>query len=267
MRRVENSAGFLLSLRPVAMTGIVTPLIVSVPLCRGSAAVLNLPGLPKPRHPPPRRARVRQNMSALIRDEYGSQALFLAVTAAVRGRVAKKNYTSRTTLQHLSQAGFLRFSLRTNRAARLCGKALRQDFDSSFESRACGWPKPSRRAEKIQNRRTAVEPVAQGFSGSCKIMRCKSLAHRLFFCATSHVTLSAKCAQNAANTESCLAKSARAEFFKRCVTLLQQRPARFPARAFMTTYAKIILQRAANYFASFAIRCESRETVRLALFL
>ena len=29
-------------------------------------------------------------MSALIRDEYGSQALFLAVTAAARVRVAKK---------------------------------------------------------------------------------------------------------------------------------------------------------------------------------
>jgi hypothetical protein len=155
---------------------------------------LNLPGLPKPRHPPPRRARVRQNMSALIRDEYGSQALFLAVTAAVRIRVAKKNYTSRTTLQHLSQTGFLHFSLRTDRAARLCGKALRQDFDSSFESRAWGWPTPSRRAEKMQNRRTAVEPVAQGFFGSCKIVRCKSLAHRLFFCATPNVTLSAKCA-------------------------------------------------------------------------
>jgi hypothetical protein len=35
-------------------------------------------------------ARFRQNMSALIRDEHGSQALFLAVTAAVRVRVAKK---------------------------------------------------------------------------------------------------------------------------------------------------------------------------------
>jgi len=34
--------------------------------------------------------RFRQNVNALIRDEYGSQALFLAVAAAVRVRVAKK---------------------------------------------------------------------------------------------------------------------------------------------------------------------------------
>ena len=87
---VENSAGFLFVLRPVLMTGIVTPLIVSIPLCRGSAAVLNLARVAETSSPLRLVARFRQNMSALIRDEYGSQALFLAVTAAVRVRVGKK---------------------------------------------------------------------------------------------------------------------------------------------------------------------------------
>ena len=89
MRCVENSAAFLFSLRPVAMTGIVTPLIVSVPLCRGSAAVLNLAWVAETSSPSTS-SRFRQNINALIRDEHGSQALFLAVTAAVRVRVAKK---------------------------------------------------------------------------------------------------------------------------------------------------------------------------------
>ena len=90
MRWVENSAAFLFSLRPVVMTGIVTPLIVSVPLCRGPAAVSNLALGCRTSSPFHLVARFRQNMSALIRDEHGSQALFLAVTAAVRVRVAKK---------------------------------------------------------------------------------------------------------------------------------------------------------------------------------
>lgn len=89
MHCVENSAAFLFSLHPVVMIVIVTSLIVSIPLCRGSAAVLNLCSGWRnlvTLHPV---ARFRQNMSALIRDEYGSQALFLAVTAAVRVRVGK----------------------------------------------------------------------------------------------------------------------------------------------------------------------------------
>jgi hypothetical protein len=89
MPYVGNSAGLLFVLRPVLMTGIVSPLIVSIPLCRGSAAVLNLARVAETSSPLRLVARFGQNMSALIRDEYGSQALFLAVTAAVRVRVGK----------------------------------------------------------------------------------------------------------------------------------------------------------------------------------
>jgi hypothetical protein len=42
MRCDENSLALSFSLRPVLMTGIVTPLIIFVPLCRGFAADLNL---------------------------------------------------------------------------------------------------------------------------------------------------------------------------------------------------------------------------------
>ena len=109
-RRVENSAALLFSLRPVAMTGIVTPLIVSVPLCPRTAAALNLAGAETSS---PFRLVVRfgQNMSALIRDECGSQALFLAVTAAVRVRVVKKTTRAGGPCNTYRMQAFLIFRL------------------------------------------------------------------------------------------------------------------------------------------------------------
>jgi hypothetical protein len=169
MRRVENSAGFLLSLRPVAMTGIVTPLIVSVPLCRGSAAVLNLPGLPKPRHPPPRRARVRQNMSALIRDEYGSQALFLAVTAAVRVRVAKKTTPAERPCNTYRKRAFCVFRLGPfvprDSVEKLCGKILIHRLN---RARVVG---QHRRAgqKKFKIAGPQLSPWHRAFSGPAKL--------------------------------------------------------------------------------------------------
>ena len=168
MRCVENSAGSL-SLRPVAMTGIVTPLIVSVPLCRGSAAVLKLAWVAETSSPSTLLARFRQNMNALIRDEYGSQAPCPCCHSRGARPCCEKNYTSRPTLQHLSQAGFLHFSLRTNSTARLCGKALRQDFDSSFESRARVWPRTARRAKKIKIAGLQLSPWHRAFSGPAKL--------------------------------------------------------------------------------------------------
>ena len=50
-------------------------------------------------------------MSALIRDEHGSQALFLAVTAAVRVRVGKKLHQQNGPATSIA-SGFLHFSFR-----------------------------------------------------------------------------------------------------------------------------------------------------------
>ena len=56
-------------------------------------------------------ARCEQNMSALIRDEYGSQALFLAVAAAVRVRVAKKTTPAERPCNTYRKRAFCNFRL------------------------------------------------------------------------------------------------------------------------------------------------------------
>jgi hypothetical protein len=50
-------------------------------------------------------------MSALIRDELGSQALFLAVTAAVRVRVAKKTTRAERPCNTYRKRAFFIFRL------------------------------------------------------------------------------------------------------------------------------------------------------------
>ena len=124
----ENAAGFLLAFRPVLMTGIVTPLIVSIPLCRGTAAVLNLARVAETSSALHLLARFRQKMSALIRDEYRFAGSFPCCHGRGARPCCEKNYTSRPALQHLSQADFLHFSLRPIRprdsVEKLPGKIL-----------------------------------------------------------------------------------------------------------------------------------------------
>jgi len=55
--------------------------------------------------------RFRQNVNALIRDEYGSQALFLAVAAAVRVRVAKKTTPAEPPCNTYRERAFCNFRL------------------------------------------------------------------------------------------------------------------------------------------------------------
>jgi hypothetical protein len=66
-------------------------------------------------------------MSALIRDEHGSQALFLAVTAAVRVRVEKKTTRAERPCNTYRKRTFCIFRLDES-----CGETLWKSFPARF---------------------------------------------------------------------------------------------------------------------------------------